>query len=253
MIKKKANAQNFVIIILSIMLLISIGFGATYSYYNGKTNLVKGSITTANLSIALHGEQFGQTTEFSISAPINEAYLVPGNGLYNLKLNLYNQCNHETYIVVVYSLSAIKTLEDNTKQDITPQLSNTPAIGFQDGAFDSEKWKSITYTCENVENTSYTCLVGINSFPSRDLSTDGYYINVLQENKIKIPETWTNILQSCDITISIMAYAIQADLPPDYLTPILEAQGSNNMEAKAQAIAKATLQICKIDFNPLGE
>jgi hypothetical protein len=107
--------------------------------------------------------------------------------------------------------------------------------------------------CENLENTSYTCLVGINTFPSRDVSTDGYYINVLQENKIKIPETWTNVLQNCDVTISIMAYAIQADLPPDYLTPILEAQGSNNMNAKAQAIAKATLQICKVDFDPLAE
>ena len=250
MIKKKTSGQSIVIVILSILLLVSIGFGVTYSYYNGKTNLVTGSITTANLSIALHGEQFGQTTEFSISAPINEAFLVPGNGLYNLKLNLYNQCNEDTYIVVVYSLSAIKTLENGSKVDITPQLTNTPAIGFQEGAFDSQKWKSITYNCTNLTNTSYTCLVGLNSFASRDLSTDGYYINVLQENKIKIPEQWTNLLQNCDVTISIMAYAIQSTLSEEYSAAIDIAQAQNDMEAKAQAIAKATLEICKVDVKP---
>ncbi len=244
MIKKKSNGQNVVIVILCILLLTSIGFGVTYSYYNGKTNLVKGTITTANLSIALHGEQFGQTTEFSISAPINESFLVPGNGLYNLKLNLFNQCNQPTYMVVVYSLSAIKTMEDNSKIDITAQLTNTPAIGFQEDAFDTTKWKSITYTCKNVDNTSYTCLVGLNPFDARELNTDGYYINVLQENKIKIPEQWSNLLQNCDVTISIMAYATQADLPLSYMEPILNA---TNDEAKAQAIARATLEICSVD------
>lgn len=241
---KKNRGQSIIIVVLSVLLLTSIGFGVTYSYYNGKTNLVKGSITTANLSIALHGEQFGQTTEFSISAPINESFLVPGNGLYNLKLNLYNQCNNDTYMVVVYSLSAIKTMEDKSKVDISSQLTNTPAIGFQENAFDTKKWKSITYTCENLTNTSYTCLVGLNTFSGRELNTDGYYINVLQENKIKIPEQWTNLLQNCDVTISIMAYAVQADLPEKYSLPIFNAE---NDEDKAQAIAKATLEICKVD------
>ena len=256
MVKKKSNGQTAIIAILCVLLLISIGFGVTYSYYNGKTNLVKGHITTANLSISLHGEQFGQTTEFSISAPINEAFLVPGNGLNNLKLNLYNQCNQETYMVVVYSLGAIKTViykdpvtgeKKEKKEDITSQLTNTPAIAFQDEAFSTEKWKSITYTCTNVQNTAYTCLVGLNTFESREANSEGYYINVLQENKIKIPEQWTNILQNCDVTISIMAYAVQADLPLSYMEPILQAESDGDMEAKAQAIAKATLEICGVD------
>ena len=256
MVKKKTNGQNIVIIILCILLLISIGFGVTYSYYHGKTNLVKGTITTANLSIALQGEQYGQTTEFSISAPINESFLVPGNGLNNLKLNLYNQCNQETYMVVVYSLSAIKTIiytdpvtneKKERQEDITSQLTSTPAIAFQDKAFDSTKWKDITYACSNIENTSYTCLVGLNTFLPRAEKTDGYSIPVLNENKIKIPEQWSNTLQNCEVTISIMAYAIQADLPLSYMEPIIQAESSGDMEAKAQAIAKATLEICGID------
>lgn len=248
MVKKKSNAQNVIIVILCVLLVVSIGFGVTYSYYNGKSNLVKGTITTANLSISLSGEQYGQTTEFSISAPINEEFLVPGNGLYNLKLNLYNQCNQETYMVVVYSLSAIKTMPDNSRVDITSQLTSTPAIGFQDNAYDTTKWKSITYNCQNVENTSYTCLVGLNSFAPREPNSDGYYINVLQENKIKIPEQWTNLLQNCDVTISIMAYAIQAEnLGKEFIDPIIQAESDKNMEAKAQAIATATLKLCNVD------
>ena len=120
MIKKKSNGQSIVIVILCILLLISIGFGVTYSYYNGKTNLVKGTITTANLSIELHDDS-GKTTEFSISAPFGEEFLVPGNSLNNVELNIYNKCNKKTYMVVVYSLSAIKN--DETKQDVTSQVT----------------------------------------------------------------------------------------------------------------------------------
>ena len=88
MIKKKSNAQNIIIIILCILLVVSIAFGVTYSYYNGKTDLIKGTITTANLSIELHDDK-GITSEFSISAPIDEMYMVPGNNLNNLELYLY--------------------------------------------------------------------------------------------------------------------------------------------------------------------
>ena len=247
MVKKKSTAQNIIIIILCILLLISIGFGVTYSYYNGKSDLVKGTITTANLSIDLYGEnEFGQTTEFSISAPVDESFLVPGTGLNNLKLNLFNQCNQKTYMVVVYSLSAVKTMEDNTKVNISNELTNTPAIAFKDGAFDTNTWKSISYECKNTDAT-YTCLVGLNPFEERGES-EGYYIEVLRANKIKIPEEWTDILQNCDVTISITAYAIQAEnLSSSYTVPIMQAQENKDMNAKAQAIAKAVLEICSVD------
>lgn len=252
MVKRKTNIQNIVIIILSILLLISIGFGVTYSYYNGKSNLVKGSITTATLSISLHGQnQFGQTTDFSISAPYGEEFLVPGNGLNNLVLNLYNQCNQRTYMVVKYSLEATKTVYEQgddgewraVKKNITDQLTTTPAVAFKDDAFDSSKWKSILYS--DVTG-SYTCLVGLNPFEAKEPSTEGYYIPVLNKDKIKIPEQWSDLLQNCEVTICVTAFAIQAEnLGNDYLLPILEAEADHNMEAKAQAIAKATLEICK--------
>jgi len=244
MIKKKSNTQNIIIAILCVLLLISISFGVTYSYYNGRTNLVKGTITTANLAIELH-DNSGKTTEFSISAPFGEEYLVPGNNLNNVELNLYNKSVRKTYMVVLYSLSAIRT---DTGEDVTPQLNNTPAITFRENAIDGDVWKHIIYNCSNV-NASYTCLVGLNPFEGRG-ETDGVYINVLQPNSIKIPgKEWGDILQNCNVTISVMAYAIQAEgLENDYLKPIMDAQELGDMAAKAQAIAKAVLEICKIDI-----
>ena len=258
MIKKKSTAQNIVIVILCIMLLTSIGFGVTYSYYNGKTNLVKGTITTANLSIQLYGtDEYGQTTEFSISAPFGEEFLVPGNSLNNVELNLFNKCNQETFMVVVYSLSAIKN--DATRLDVTNQLTNMPAISFQDGVIDTSVWRHIEYKCENIDAT-FTCLVGINPFPPKG-PTNGTYINVLKPNSIKIPTEWNDVLQNCSVTISVTAYAIQAEgLDTEYNDPIMQAQEKYNVNTnpeikrqalneKAQAIASAVLQICNVDVS----
>lgn len=256
MVKKKSNIQNIIIIILCILLLISIGFGVTYSYYNGKSNLVKGTITTANLSIELQGvNDYGQTTEFSISAPFGEEFLVPGNSLNNVELNLFNKCNQETYMVVLYSLSAVKN--DETKLDVTDKLTNLPAISFQDGVIDTSIWKQVSYKCTNIDAT-FTCLVGINPFEPRGKS-EGKYINVLKPNSIEIPTEWGNVLQNCRVTISVTAYAIQAENLDDiYNNPILEAQEKYNtasdsskraeaLAEKAQAIATAVLEICKVD------
>ena len=245
MIKKKSNSQNLIIIILAILLVVSIAFGVTYSVYNGKTNLVKGTITTANLAIELHNDS-GKTTEFSISAPYGEEYLIPGNNLNNIELNLFNKSNRETFIVVLYTLSATKI---STGEDVSNELKNTPAISFRDNAIDTDVWLPISYQCTNTTGT-YTCLVGIDEFEGKG-DTPGYYINVLPTDSIKIPAAeWGKELMDCNVTISVMAYAVQAELDSVYLEPILTAQEAGNMEAKAQAIAKATLEICGVDAEP---
>lgn len=245
MIKKKSNSQNLIIIILAILLVVSIAFGVTYSVYNGKTNLVKGTITTANLAIELHNDS-GKTTEFSISAPYGEEYLIPGNNLNNIELNLFNKSNRETFIVVLYTLSATKI---STGEDVSNELKNTPAISFRDNAINTDVWLPISYQCTNTTGT-YTCLVGIDEFEGKG-DTSGYYINVLPTNSIKIPAAeWGKELMDCNVTISVMAYAVQAELDSVYLEPILTAQEAGNMEAKAQAIAKATLEICGVDAEP---
>ena len=245
MVKKKSNKQNIIIILLCILLLISIAFGFTYSYYNGRSNLVRGTITTANLAIELH-DGSGKTTEFSISAPFGEEYLVPGNNLNNVELNIFNKSTQSTYMVVVYTLSAINI---ETGENVTPKLNNTPAISFRDNAIDTKVWRHINYKCKNVSDTSYTCLVGINPFEGRGPS-DGVYINVLRPNSIKIPgKEWGDILQNCNVTISVMAYAIQSKgLGESFDAAIADAKNKGDTATMAQLIATQVLQICKVDY-----
>lgn len=240
MVNKKRSKQNVIIVILIILLLISIAFGFTYSYYNGKTNLVTGKIITANLSIELQGGS-GQTGECLISAPIGEEHLVCGNNLNNIELNILNRSNESTYMVVVYALTANKI---DTGEDVTPMLNNTPALDFQAGAFDTDVWTKISYKCEFVDKT-YTCLVGKNEFAATT-STNGVPINVLRPNKVSIPEEWDNTLQNCNVTISVVAYAIQATGLNIEFYASLEAVRGNDAET-AKVIASKVLQTCLVD------
>jgi len=238
MVKKKSTIQNIIIIILCILLFISIGFGVTYSYYNGKSNLVSGSITTATLSIKLH-DKYGQTSNFSITAPYDEKLLVPGNNLNNVELRITNDCDQETYIVVLYKLKAVKDTPDGDGEDVTSTVTNLPAISFKDGAINSAIWHKINYYSAGLDST-FTCLVGINPFKAWEEQ------QVFDADSLKIPEEWNDDLQGCNITISITAYAIQADGLTDYDDLISESDKTGGTPAKCQAIAKAVLEICKV-------
>lgn len=255
MVNKKSSTQNVIIVILSILLLISIAFGVTYSFYNGKDNLIAGKITTANLSLALEGEdQFGHTTEFQISAPLGEEYLVPGNNLNNVALNINNKASSESYMVVVYSLDAYR---DGVS--IADELSDTPAIDFITEKLPAD-WYPITYKCQNIENRSFKCLVGLQKFPAKQSqsvyqqSTDGgYLIPVLKENSIKLPgKEWKSNLMGCIVTISITAYAIQANgLGAEFEIALAAARANDedngNNSQTAQLLAQKVLTICGFD------
>lgn len=242
MIRKKVSAQNIVIIILSILLLVSIGFGFTYSYYNGKSNLAKGSVTTASLAIELHDTD-GKIGTFEISAPINDSVVVCGNDLLNAELNILNKSNRDTYIMVLYSLRATKL---DTGEDVTYKLNNTPALDFQDDKLNTNVWTPITYSCEYKEQV-YTCLVGSRAFDRR-ASSEGNLINILPANSLKTPGAeWGNELQGCCVTFSVVAYAMQSDnLVSSAYWPAIDNAG-NNKEARCQAIAKAILQLENVD------
>lgn len=256
MIKKKSNAQNIVIIVLCILLVVSIGFGVTYSYYNGRTDLVKGVITTANLAIELDNDTDFTKAEFFLSTHVTGSVYAPGDDLDNAALNIYNKCKMETYMVIVYSLSAHKTDDESIKIDV----SNTPAVTFDLSKVHQNTWKPIDYACENT-NATYTCLVGINEFPAWAGTTEnGNVIEIIQSRALKIPgDKWGNELQGCTVTISVRAYAVQAKgLGAEYFGPIQDAQEkyqqtSNQelkaqaLEEKAQAIANAVLEICGVD------
>ncbi len=242
MIKKKSNAQNVIIIVLCILLVVSIGFGVTYSYYNGRTDLVKGTITTANLAVELDNDTDFTKAEFFLSTHIDDAIYAPGDELENAELNIYNKCKIETYMVIVYSLSAHKKGNVNDTVDV----SNTPAVAFNLNNVNTTDWAPIEYVCQNTQAT-YTCLVGKNIFPGWTASSTEPYgkkIGVIEYRALKIPgEKWGNELQGCSVTISVRAYAIQATgLDPKY-----DKVNSFDESVRINAIANAVLEICKVD------
>ena len=244
MIKKKTNAQNIVIIVLCILLAISIGFGVTYSYYNGRTDLVKGVITTANLAIELDNDTKFDKAEFFLSTHIEDTIFAPGDELENAELNIYNKCKMETYMVIVYSLSAYKTGDASAKVDV----SDTPAVAFNLSNVHTDIWANIKYECQNTQGL-YTCLVGKNAFPAWSGSPAEPYgteIKVIKERALKIPgEEWGNKLQGCTVTIEVRAYAIQAiGLDGKYADAIDQSVTEAD---RVNAIAKAVLEICKVD------
>ena len=69
---------------------------------------------------------------------------------------------------------------------------------------------------------------------------------MLKPNSIKIPEEWNDILQNCNVTISVTAYAIQSEGLIDYEESILDGAETGGVEGKCQAIAKAVLETCKV-------
>ena len=245
MIKKKSNTQNVIIIILCIALIISIAFGVTYSYYNGRTDLVKGVITTANLAIELDNDTDFTKAEFFLSTHVEDEIYAPGDELENAALNIYNKCKIETYMVIVYSLTAHKTGDASAGVDV----SNTPAVAFNLENVNTSNWAPIDYVCKNTQAT-YTCLVGKTSFPAWSGSSaepNGKEIPVISYRALKIPgDKWGNELQGCTVTIAVRAYAIQSDgLDYDkYLSPIINAPTDS---AKINAIATAVLEICGVD------
>ena len=248
MIKKKSNTQNIIIVILCILLLISIAFGATYSYYNGRSNLIKGSITTANLAIELQDSQWTKA-EFFLSTDVSEKHFIPGNSLENVELNIFNKCSIKTYMVILYSLTAVKNPEKGEGKGEVIDVSTTPAVRFNLEKVNTTSWKYIDYECQNITAT-YTCLVGINEFEGRQVNQEGQKIDVIKANAITIPaKEWGNDLQNCKVTISVQAYAIQSEnLEAKYLAPITQAEEDGNITAKANAIARAVLEICKVDY-----
>lgn len=250
MTKKKSSKQNVIIVILSILLLISITFGITYSLVNGKDDLVAGSITTATLRLELQpvdsgssDPEHGGTGKLEISHPLGEDAFVPGTPLNHTALNILNQASSSTYIVIVYS---IQTIKDGA--DISNDVRDVPALKFDDT---EDSWTAIEYTCKNTAQTTiYSCLVGVDPFsakqshPNYDVTKGGYIIPVLASDSISIPKSWDNRMMGCEVTISITAYAVQSQLGEEFTARLNTATST---EQKAQIIAEQVLTICGVD------
>lgn len=215
--KKKVSKQNIAIIVLSVLLLVSIGFGATYSYFNGRSDtLSSGSVTTATLNVSLHNGGDDDNPASSDTAPFqlhdSTDKVVPGQPLINTALQLKNNSPTEVYAVVVYTLTYTDNkgvVHDNPIEVIPMDLQkNTVGSG----------WRKATYEKEDGSKIYALVHLGAKDLSGNNTTAgEGYGVlgantatDVLGVNCLKIPETWNNDMQGATITLTFQAYIIQS-------------------------------------------
>ena len=210
--KKVTSKQNIAIIVLAILLLISIGFGVTYSYFNGRSTELtnNGSVTLATLHVEINGYDTleNKTTEFSLHTDGSE--VVPGQPLSNTALQISNSSPVDTYMVVVYSLHIV----DNPTNIDTTKME---AMDIQESSV-GDGWRKQVYTCNDTE-TKINLLVylggedgnGSGVFSKSVDPTNPRTSLVLNSDCLKVPESWDNDMQGKTVTLSFTAYIIQAE------------------------------------------
>lgn len=233
--KKVTSKQNVAIIVLAILLLISIGFGVTYSYFNGRSAELtnNGSVTLATLSVEINGFDTDkqETTQFSLHTKGTE--VVPGQPLSNTALQISNSSPVDTYMVVVYSLHIV----DNPTNIDTTKME---AMDIQDSSV-GDGWRKHLYTCNDTESkiNFLVYLGGTNGngsgiFTKAINSTTPNKSLVLGSDCLKVPESWNNDMQGKEVTLSFTAYIIQADAIANVYPNILDS----DVNIRTKAIAE---------------
>ena len=97
MVKKKISGQTITIIVLTILLVLTIGFGGVYAYQTARSKKVTGQIVMANLTISMEAGGSNKS-EIVIS---NGTNLVPGQQLKNSPLTIQNISSVDVYLIVV--------------------------------------------------------------------------------------------------------------------------------------------------------
>ena len=246
--KKVTSKQNIAIIVLSILLLISIIFGVTYSYFNGRSNELTntGNITMATLKVEISGydETIGQTTDFSLHT--DGTKVVPGQPLSNTALQISNTSPVATYMAVVYSLKII-TKDEEGKEVIIDAPSEMEAMDIQNSSV-GDGWRKQSYLC-NDGTSRLNLLVylggsdenkgrGYGIFPQAASAEEPGTSLVLDGDCLKVPESWGNDMQGKTVTLTFTAYIIQADAISNKYPSILDGEEiEEDAKLRTEAIA----------------
>lgn len=254
MVKKRMSKQNVMIIILSVLLLLSLIFGATYAYFSGSSNtLTSGYITTAVLNVNLNpADEDGNVSSDEFQLEVTEdkrKNVVPGQPLTNTALQVTNTSPVATYMVVTYSLK-LGTKEEAEDAPQTYDVMNLRGEAVGAG------WSQYVYTCKDGQSKISTLVYLGSKFDGRDvelgygdgifskeLNDDKDYTKVLNSDCLIVPYTWDNEMQGKTIFVTFTAYVLQVQgLSANYpdVTNV-------NVETRKQAIAKAVISEFSLD------
>ena len=211
MVKKKISGQTIAIIILTVLLLLTIGFGGVFAFYSARSSKISGKIEMANLKINLiSGTGDSDKSEIVIS---NGTNVVPGQTLKNSALTVENLSSVSIYLIVVYDIKAVKKngtiIGDAYKGaliDIDVEYINSTNQDYnsQRGVVNYQ-WIDYVFNAEQ-EGRYYRCLVSTVDFPPT--GEDGDPIVVIDENKLSLSGDMGNDYQETGLTFTFQAYAI---------------------------------------------
>ncbi len=226
MVKKKVSGQTIAIIILTVCLLLTIGFGGVFAYYTARSNKISGEIVMANLKISLNGAS-GESGKSEIVIT-NKTDLLPTQSLGNSPLTVQNLSSVPIYLVLVYKFDATKEGDDGERivvddnhttpvfdldmeyvNSINPNYSSNLGVSvtsWVDFVFEADiddpqaKWAHVEgqQPCK-----AYRCLVSMVSVLTN--------VVVIDQDQLALAGEMGNQYQSSTISFTFQAYAIGAE------------------------------------------
>lgn len=261
MVKKRATKQNIAIIVLSILLLLSIVFGSTYSYFNGHSDSVtSGIITTATLNVELRGYDEEKEESSSFSLHTGSDAVVPGQPLKNTQLQIKNTSPVDTYMMVLYTLSIVDSetqeeIDTTTEGDKAVDPSTLEVLQLDPNATGVE-WNICNWDCKdgktklcmliylgNTFNGSTTPAgEGDGIFPASSKTGNDTTL-VLHSNCLRVPTSWENNMQGRTIQVTFQAYVLQSQALGEAYGDLSNA----NKDIRTREIARAMVTEFELD------
>ncbi|MBQ8430478.1 MAG: hypothetical protein IJX26_00830 [Clostridia bacterium] len=250
MIKKTTSKQTIAIVVLTILLVLSIAFGATYSYFNGSSEgYISGNVVTATLDVALTGPD-GQASSFSLHTEGSE--VIPGQPLNNTALKVNNLSPVTTYMVVTFALG----IQDNDTNVTT--LDYIDAMDFRtNNGVVGDGWRKYSHLCNDGVSKIHTLVylgnnnkgstvskgMGDGVFQARPSADADNESLVFDADCLRVPKSWTNDMQGKTFIVMFKAYVIQSTALSENYPDIV----NDDVLVRTAGIAKAVINEFTLD------
>lgn len=272
MVKKKISGQTIAIIVLALLLLLTVGFGAVFAYFSTKSNPIQGSIILANLNIRLdiEADELDNPSAGSGSSEIliSGTNLLPNQKLLNRPLVVKNTSSAPTYLMVAYRVEATRrngeekeVINDDYEGcvidlgiDYINREHELKYKHYKDQPDVTEdlrrnsKWVDYVfkYTEEDVENPKtyiYRCLVYLEKLPATEEGEENK-VTVIAEDSLKLHQDLDNDYQSTELSFTFQAYVIGAS---DNIVEVVESE-ETGVEEKCRVIVENTFKSQNYEF-----
>ena len=256
MVKKKTTKQNVAIIVLSILLLVSIAFGVTYSIFSGSSDeLTSGSITTATLTVGIQAvpddtlwkpedEYWQNSSSFQLHTAGN---ILPGQPLENTALQVGNTSPVPTYMVVIYTLEISNDTSDPDEESFIQADGTMDVMDLKADAVGSD-WVKKVHICNDGASKIHSLVYlgnngnGNGIFPAA-VNNQAQTSLALHAGSLKVPTSWQNDMQGKSIRVNFVAHVIQAEALSETYPDVV----NQDANVRAEGILKSIITEFNLD------